>query len=55
MRPLCPGMEQNDDVVTFVMWNGDLQSVGIDDESKLASLETDFVLEELVHVRLYAT
>ena len=54
MRLLGPFMEQGDDVCAIIVRDGDIQGSSIDDEAKLAAFIADFILKELVHVRLLA-
>ena len=54
LRLLGPFAEQGDDVFAFIIWDGDSQGSSIDDEAKLAAFIADFILKELVHVRLFA-
>ena len=54
MRLLGPFAEQGNDVLAFIIRDGDIQGSSIDNEAKLVAFIADFILKELVHVRLLA-
>ena len=54
MQLLDPFAEQDDYVFAFIIRDSDVQGSSIDDEAKLVAFIADFILKELVHVRLLA-